>query len=96
MDKSHIIDLIAQHRLDLSKLGVCSLALFGSVARGEAGPNSDIDILVNFQGSVTFDQYMETKFLLEDLLGCRVDLVIEQALRPQVRPFVEEDAIYVA
>jgi len=96
MDKSHIIDLIAQHRLDLSKLGVRSLALFGSVARGEAGPNSDIDILVNFQGSVTFDQYMETKFLLEDLLGCRVDLVIEQALRPQVRPFVEEDAIYVA
>jgi predicted nucleotidyltransferase len=39
---------------------------------------------------------METKLRLEDLLGCRVDLVIDKALRPQVRPFVEEDAIYVA
>lgn len=55
--------------------GVKSLALFGSVARDEATANSDIDLLVEFDGKVTFDCYMDLKFFLEDSLGCPVDVV---------------------
>ena len=72
-----------------------SLAVFGSVARGEAGPDSDVDILVEFEGRATFDRYMGLKFFLEDLLGRRVDLVTRKALKPRMRPYVEREAIYV-
>jgi predicted nucleotidyltransferase len=53
----------------LNSLGVKSLAIFGSVARGEADAGSDVDILVDFEGPATFDAYMETKFLLEELIA---------------------------
>jgi predicted nucleotidyltransferase len=96
MDKDQIVELLTNHRDELLDLDVRSLALFGSVARGESGSESDVDILVKFEGLVTFDKYMEAKIYLEDLLGCQVDLVIEQALRPQLRPYVEKDAIHVA
>lgn len=77
------------------RLGVRSLALFGSTARNEATPSSDVDILVTFVHAPTFDQYMETKFYLEDLLGCKVDLVVEDGLKPLVRAEVEKEAVYV-
>ena len=72
-----------------------SLAVFGTVARGEAGPDSAVDILVEFEGRATFDRYMGLKFFLEDLLGRRVDLVTRKALKPRLRPYVEQEAIYV-
>ncbi|MBI2939097.1 MAG: metallopeptidase family protein, partial [Chloroflexi bacterium] len=56
--------------------GVKSLALFGSVARDEAGPESDVDVLVEFDGPPTFDQYIGLKLYLEDLLGAHVDLPV--------------------
>lgn len=73
-----------------------TLAVFGSTARGEATPASDIDILVTFHTLPTFDQYIETKLFLEDLLGCKVDLVTQDGLKPLVRAEVEKEAIYVA
>ena len=72
------------------------LAIFGSVARDEARPDSDVDILVEFEGSVTFDRYMDVKFYLEDLLETRVDLVSQRSLKPLIRSTVEQEAIYVA
>jgi predicted nucleotidyltransferase len=75
--------------------GVKSLALFGSVARGDATPESDIDILVEFSDSPGFDGYMALKFFLEDLLGRKVDLVMASALKPWARPTVEAEAIRV-
>jgi len=96
MKNTEIIQLLRQHRDELRKrFGVKSLAVFGSVARGEAGPKSDVDILVEFEGRATFDRYMGLKFFLEDLLGRRVDLVTRKALKPRMRPFVEREAIYV-
>jgi predicted nucleotidyltransferase len=80
----------------LRSLGVDSLALFGSVARGEAGATSDVDLLVRFTGPVTFDRFMDVKLLLEDILGRRVDLVTEEGLRTEVRPYVERDLLRVA
>ena len=96
MKNTEIIRLLRQHRDELRKrFGVKSLAIFGSVARGEAGPDSDVDILVEFEGRATFDRYMGLKFFLEDLLGRRVDLVTRKALKPRLRPYVEQEAIYV-
>ncbi|MFZ5472130.1 MAG: nucleotidyltransferase family protein [Myxococcota bacterium] len=81
---------------DIRRLGVKSLALFGSVSRDEAREGSDVDLLVDFDGPATFDRYMDLKFFLEDLLGCRVDLITRKGLRPRLRPTVEHEAIHVA
>ncbi|MCU0914664.1 MAG: nucleotidyltransferase family protein [Planctomycetes bacterium] len=73
-----------------------SISLFGSVLRDEARPDSDIDVLVVFEGKPTFDAFMDLQFHLEDLLGIRVDLVTDKALRPQVRETIEGELLHVA
>jgi len=96
MERNQVLELLRIHRTDLDAMGVKSLAVFGSVARGEASPESDVDFLVEFHQPATFDGYMQTKFPLEDLLGYPVDLVVRQALKPRMLPVVEQEAIYVA
>lgn len=76
--------------------GVSALYVFGSVARGEATPESDVDLLVDFDGRPTFAKFMDLKALLEDALGVRVDLVTRPALREQLRPRIEAEARRVA
>jgi predicted nucleotidyltransferase len=88
--------LLTEHRQDLRQFGVKSLALFGSVVRDEARLDSDVDMLVEFEGAATFDRYMGLRFFLEDLLGTPVDLVTRKALKPRLRPYVEREAQYVA
>jgi predicted nucleotidyltransferase len=78
------------------RFGVRRLAVFGSVARGEARSHSDVDLLVAFEGPADFDRFMDLKFYLEDLLGRRVDLVTPLALRPELRERIEREAIGVA
>ena len=95
MDRDQILTSIRQNQPALTRLGVNSLAIFGSVARGEATAESDIDFLVTFQGPVTFDRFMDLKIFLEELLGASVDLVISDVLHPRVKPYVEGDAVYV-
>jgi predicted nucleotidyltransferase len=96
MSRDAIIKLLAEHQQDLTRLGVKSLALFGSVAREESRADSDIDLLVEFDGKATFDGYINLKFYLEDLLKRRVDLVTRRALKPGLRSRIEEEALYVA
>ncbi len=81
---------------DLKDFGVAALHVFGSVARGDERSDSDLDLLVDFIKPPTYDQYMKLKFYLEDLLGCPVDLLTRPAIRPEIRPFIEEDARRVA
>jgi len=69
--------------------------LFGSTARNAAKENSDVDVLVAFNGPATSKRYFGVQFYLEDLLGCPVDLVTEKALRQELRPYVEEERINV-
>jgi len=95
MNRDEILQLLRDHQEELRTLGVKSLA-FGSVARGEASPESDIDVLVEFTESPGFSGYMALKFYLEDLLGKKVDLVMTSALKPWARPIVEQEAIRVA
>ena len=75
MLKDHLLSLITKHKNDLKKFSVKALYLFGSVARGEEGHKSDVDILVSFEGQTTFDLYMDLKFYLEELFQRKVDLV---------------------
>ena len=96
MRRDQVVRLLAEHRQDLSQFGVKSLALFGSVVRGEDRPGSDVDMLVEFEGAATFDRYVGLRFFLEDLLGAPVDLVTRKALKPRLKPYVEREAQYVA
>jgi uncharacterized protein len=96
MGRDNVLALLAAHRDEIERFGVESLRLFGSVARGEASGNSDVDLLVRFRETPTFSGYMKLRIFLEDLLGAKVDLVTESGLREAVRPFVEKDAIRVA
>jgi predicted nucleotidyltransferase len=66
------------------------------VARGDSSGGSDIDLLVRFDVRASFDRFMDLKLFLEDLLGRRVDLVTEQALRDGIRAHVEQDLLRVA
>ncbi len=75
MQRSEVLQKLAAHKDDLIRMGVKTLAVFGSVARDEARTDSDVDILVEFQGPATFNGYMDLKFFLEDLVGRPVDLV---------------------
>ena len=77
------------------RFGVEKVGIFGSFARGEARPDSDIDILVEFRkGEKTFDNYMNCKFYLEDLFGRKVDLVTDAALKPLIRDPILREVIY--
>ena len=71
------------------------LALFGSVARNRATSKSDVDVIVSFDGPATSKRYFGVQFFLEDQLGCKVDLVTEKALRPELAPFIEREAVNV-
>jgi predicted nucleotidyltransferase len=95
MDRDEILCILNEHKAELDRFGVGSLALFGSAARNEAQANSDIDFLVEFEGPPSFSRFMDLKFYLEDLLGCPVDLVTQRALKPRLRTRVEEEAVDV-
>jgi uncharacterized protein len=88
-----VIISIVRNYEQIANFGVKSIALFGSVARDEARPDSDVDILVDFEVTPTFDSYMELKFYLEKLLGRKVDLADWDTIRLEIRSNVEEDII---
>ncbi len=97
MNRAMILDLLNQHRDEfLKRFGARHLALFGSAARDDLRVDSDIDVLVEFDGPATFDGYFDFKTYLEQLLGRPVDLVTEKGLRPRARRHVEKDLIRVA
>jgi uncharacterized protein len=96
MDRTRTLELLAHSKPILaSRFGVTQLALFGSMSRGTAQANSDLDILVSFDGPATSKRYFGVQFYLEDLLGCSVDLVTDKALRVELRPYIERDAVRV-
>ena len=96
MNKQQILNFLEKHKPELARrFAVRDLALFGSVARDEAGEKSDVDILVSFDGPATSARYFGLQFYLEDNLGRQVDLVTDKALRPELRSSVEHEAIHV-
>ena len=95
-NRAEVIERLRDARTLLERLGVASLALFGSAARDQLAPSSDIDILVRFSGRPTFDAFMDVKLELEVLLGRRVDLVTPGAVKPRLAALIERDLLDVA
>ena len=95
MLKTKILELIRRHKAELQAFHVLSLGIFGSVARGEERPDSDIDVLVQFDGPTKFDWYMDLKEFLENLFGRKIDLITEAGLKPIARSSIEKDLIRV-
>jgi len=96
MNRAQTVQLLTEHKPYLcSQFGVTSLALFGSTARDTASDSSDVDVLVDFDGPASSKRYFGVQFYLEDLFGCPVDLVTEKALRAELRPFIEKEAVHV-
>ena len=88
------MSLLRQETPELrERFSVARIGLFGSVARNEATQQSDVDVLVEF-ADPTFDNYMGLKFHLEDLFGVEVDLVLADALKPRLKPYIEGEVVY--
>ncbi|MFH0887561.1 MAG: nucleotidyltransferase family protein [bacterium] len=94
MTKKKLIGKIVDNREKVRGYGVRKIGLFGSHARGDATAKSDVDILVEFKEK-NFDNYMGLKFFLEALFKAKVDLVINSALKPQLRSSVLKQVEYV-
>lgn len=92
MSREEIFRLLDEHREALRRFHVRRLGLFGSAARGELRPESDLDILVELDEK-TFDGYMDLKFFLEELLGRKVDLVLKEAIKPALRSRILEETV---
>jgi len=96
MDRQRALELLARSKPDLeARFSVTRLALFGSTARDVATSESDVDVLVAFDGPATSKKYFGVQFYLEDLFGCKVDLVTEKALRPELRSCIEQEQLNV-
>ena len=96
MNRQEVLDKLREAKPMLAeRYGVTRLALFGSTVRDEARTDSDVDIVVGFDGPATSSRYFGVQFYLEDELGCEVDLVTEKALRPELRPYIEREAVNV-
>ncbi|MHC4153503.1 MAG: nucleotidyltransferase family protein [Planctomycetota bacterium] len=97
MNKQAVLTELSEHAAEIRKrFSVKTISVFGSIVRDEAGDDSDVDVLVAFEDKATFDGFMDLKFYLEELLGRRVDLVTENALRPRMRRAIQEELIRVA
>lgn len=92
-----IKDILKKHGKEIrEKFGVKEFGIFGSYVKGEQRESSDIDILVEFkEGYKTFDNYMDLKFHLEDLLNLRVDLLSKSALKPRLKQRILKEVVYV-
>jgi predicted nucleotidyltransferase len=96
MGKDQTIKVLSDHLDEIrQKFGVESLALFGSVARGEERPGSDLDVLVTFKHVPGLFGFLELKQYLEQLMSCPVDLVTEKALKKQLKEKILQEAISV-
>ncbi len=95
MTREEVQRRLSEHRRELAQLAVRSLDIFGSVARGEATPGSDVDLLVEFDRSIGLFHFFRVQRRLEQILGCGVDLVMRDAVKPQLRDRIFRDAIRV-
>lgn len=95
VSQNEVVSQIRAHRVTLEAMGVKSLGLFGSVARDEATPASDVDILVEFSQPVGFFQVFDIQYFLEDLLQCSIDLGTVNSLKQHLRTPVLEDMVRV-
>ena len=93
MRKKEILNTVSANEAKIKSFGVRSLSLFGSSARGEDTPESDLDFVVEFEKK-SFDAYMDLKLFLEELFARPVDLVLADGIKPRLRAAILRDAIH--
>ncbi|MFH0943991.1 MAG: nucleotidyltransferase family protein [Planctomycetota bacterium] len=96
MNLKDVICRLRGHWEELEQLGVQSLAVFGSVARGDDGDDSDVDLLVEFSRPIGFFGFFDVKERLEQILGRQVDLVTRDAVKPALRERIFREAVDAA
>jgi predicted nucleotidyltransferase len=96
MKRQLVLQILHQNQAEINSFGVKSMALFGSVARDEARPDSDVDLLVEFDRPVGLLGLIALQQRLEELLGCHVDVGTPDSLKNHIRAHVMEDSIYVS
>lgn len=95
LKKQEILKKLEENKRQIKGYGVKRIGLFGSYIRNEQRERSDIDILVEFEKEkIAFDNYMHLKFFLEDLLGRKIDLVILDDLKRQLKPYILKEVEY--
>jgi uncharacterized protein len=97
LSAKQIIEKIQDNKRQIYRFGVKNIGLFGSYARNDQSEKSDMDIIVQFDESKkTFNNYMDLKFFLEELFSCKVDLVILEAIKPDLKIHILDTVIYAA
>jgi len=93
---STIVEMLRLHDADVrERFKITEIGVFGSYVRGEQREDSDIDLLVEFEkGYKTFDNYMELKFFLEEILTSKIDLVTKTAIRDEIKQNILSEVTY--
>jgi hypothetical protein len=97
MNRDKALNVLQRHREELIASGAESLSLVGSVAREEAAPDSDVDVVVRLsdgdRGLAHFRRLDELQKRLSEILGCRVDLIEEAAASPRMQREINKDRV---
>jgi len=97
MNKEYILKKLQENLSQIRSFGINHIGLFGSALRDEMSHTSDLDFVIEFkQGEKTFDNFMETKFLLEDIFDRNVDLVIRDNIKEELKESILKDVVYAA
>jgi uncharacterized protein len=93
LQKDDVIELLNSYKPSLQEFKVKSLLIFGSVARDEANAESDVDLLVEFEQTIGLFTFVRLQRYLENILGCKVDLVTPDSLKEDLREVVLQETI---
>ena len=96
LNRDEVLELLRQHKPILKeRFGVSEISLFGSFARDDATDESDIDVVVKFEGAPTLMTYSRVQVFIENLIGRRVDVAQQPDIRHEIRRYVERDLVEV-
>ncbi|MBS1814816.1 MAG: nucleotidyltransferase family protein [Acidobacteria bacterium] len=95
MNREEVLRILREHEPQLKAAGIVHLRLFGSVARGEQRPDSDVDLMAEFDDErvLSLLDLAKMKIAMEDLLGRDVDFIEQYALKPRIRQRAEAEAV---
>ncbi len=96
--RAEVLRILGEQKTELAKFGIVRVGVFGSAARDELGPDSDVDVLVEFAaGQANMVNFMDAKFLLENSLGRRVDLATPRSVnKPILWASITQDLVYAS
>jgi len=96
MNRDEVIDILKMKQKEIESLGVYNIGLFGSFARQENKPESDIDLIIDLDASrKSFDNFMNISMLLEDILNKKVDLLTRESIDTDFYNSIKNDIVYV-